>query len=114
MIKEGRSDFSRGKGSEGRGSEGRGGVSGISGDAGFCVDGGEAVLGRVIGSGAEDILRLCRRSSSACRVLTGDEERANGCFGVGFSARGSKRAIAFETGTLLSVVWLKSSNRREI
>lgn len=96
--------FSRGRCSRGRCSKGRGGLSGISRGPGFCVDGGKAVLGRVTGCGADDILRLFRRSSSACKVLTGDEERANGCFGFGFSVVGSNRAIAFETGTLLSVV----------
>lgn len=65
-------------------------------------------------SGADDILRLFRLSSSACRVLIGAEDGSKGRLGFGFFAQGSKREMASVTGTLLAVVWLNSSRRREI
>lgn len=75
--------------------------------AGGC--GCEAVLGRGLVSGAEEIRLLCRRSSSACSVLTGDEGRQNLLFGL--IELCSKSAIASDTGTLLAVVWFSSSRR---
>lgn len=72
----------------------------------------DPVLGHPRGSGADEILLLWRRSSSACSVLTGDEDRS--CFLFGLESPCSKRAIACDTGTLLGVVWFKSSKRRVI
>lgn len=69
-------------------------------------------LERKLGSGADEILLLCRRSSSTCSALTGDGERPN--LFRGLLAWCSKRAIASETGTLLDVVWFRSSSRTEI
>lgn len=80
------------------------------GHRGAC--GFEVVLERGRGSGADEIRLLCRRSSSACSVRTGDEERPDSRRGLVVWC--SKRAIASVTGTLLGVVWLKSSRRRAI
>lgn len=59
-------------------------------------------------------LLLCLRSSSAWRFLTGEEDLM---VELRFALRlgsVSNRSIAFETGTLLGVVWLKSSKSKEI
>ena len=76
------------------------------------VGGGDAALGRITGSGAEDILLLCRRTNSASSFFTGDAFWLK--MRLGFGEAGSKSAIALETGTLLDVVLLKSSNSKAI
>jgi hypothetical protein len=68
--------------------EGRSGRSGRSEDGfagvvrcrGLCDL--EVVLERGRDSGADEILRLCRRSSSACSVFTGDEGRPDFLLGL--------------------------------
>lgn len=55
---------------------------------------------------------LCRRSSSASSVRTGDEEPAG--FFLGLPPWCSKRAMASDTGTLLGVVWFRSSSSSAI
>jgi hypothetical protein len=77
--------------------------SGFGVGAGGCV----ADLGREKGSGADEMRLLLRRTSSASSLRTGDDAR--NLFGFGFA--GSNNAMASETGTLLEVVWLKSSSR---
>jgi len=79
-----------------------------SGGGGLAAGGREADFGRAVGSGAEDIRLLFRRTSSASSLLTGEEDRKIR-LGLGFA--GSNNAIASETGTLLDVVWLKSSSK---
>lgn len=72
---------------------------------------GDDIMDCGLGCGAMESLLLCRRSNSACKFLTGDEARSYFLFGL--LGPFSNKAIAWETGTLLSVVWLRSSSKSE-
>lgn len=97
-------------------------AGGVGGDGGNDVA-GSGEIGGWVADGLDldhvsgtleslDTLLLWRRSSSTCSVLMGDGERQD--LLLDLFACCSKRAIASVTGTLLEVVWFKSSRRRAI
>jgi hypothetical protein len=75
-------------------------------------------LKRNRGSGADEILAdmrlLWRLSSSTCKVLIGEGERQDLGERFDLPVCCSNMAIASETGTLLEVVWFKSSRSTAI